>query len=109
MAPESPLDGSGSAPYAAHMSDRKERLAARLEAQHQQAREEQTTSGNAGGFEVPIGGVQRDAFPSTVGMRKRKRKGWRKDALGAIDRYEIPDGYAKILTRATEQLERLRS
>lgn len=104
---ESPLDGSRLAPYAAHMPDREERLVAHVEAAKQHHRDEQTTSGNVGAFEVPLGGVQRDVFPSTVSGRKSKKK--RKDAIGAIDRYEIPPGYAGILTRAQEQLERLRS
>jgi hypothetical protein len=90
------------------MEDRKARLTARLEALHQRNREEQTTTGNVGAFQVPLGQVQRDVFPSTVSGRKRKKRK-RKDAIGAIDRYEIPPGYAGILTRANEQLERLRS
>jgi len=89
------------------MSDRKERLTARLEALRTKKTEEQTTSGNVGAFEVPLGGVQRDVFPGTVSGKKGKKN--RKDAIGAIDRYEIPPGYADILTRAEEQLERLRS
>ena len=90
------------------MLDRQERLVARLGAEGQHSRDEQTTSGNVGAFEVPLGGVQRDVFPNTVSGKKRRKRS-RKDCIGAIDRYEIPPGYAGILTRANEQLERLRS
>jgi len=90
------------------MNDRKERLTARLEALHAEETDEQTTTGNVGAFTVPLGGIQRDVFPNTPTGKKRKKKD-RKNAIGAIDRYEIPPGYAGILTRAEEQLERLRT
>jgi hypothetical protein len=50
-----------------------------LDAEHaqkraQQQRESATTSGNAGGFAVPLGGVLRPAVPaSEVVTRKKKR------------------------------------
>lgn len=77
---------------------------------------EQTTSGNVGGFTVPLGRPLRRTFPSTTkGKGKKDREEYLRRALkgwgvgvGAIDNYEIPDAYKGILSRAEEQLGRLR-
>ena len=70
-------------------------------------REEQTTTGNVGGYEVPLGTGEplRQVFPHSP-KRKRKRKRVGVSAFGApmIDVEEV-----ELLARARHQLALLRS
>jgi hypothetical protein len=54
----------------------KERLAGRIAAvRRMRGMHEQTTSGNVGGFEVPIGAPLKPTFPSSPRKRKKRPKG----------------------------------